>query len=191
MTRTVLEKADVIPRVAEVFRELGYEGASMTKITSRTGISKGSLYYFFPGGKDEMAAEILSHIDTWFVEHIFKPLERDEPQAAIQRMWREVDVYFHSGQRICLVGAFALDETRDRFAVTIHHYFNRWIDALQAALVRAGASADTAASLAEEVIGGIQGGLILARALNDERLFKRTLSRLTDQISAVMEFEPD
>jgi TetR/AcrR family transcriptional repressor of lmrAB and yxaGH operons len=186
MTRIVLEKTDVILMVTEVFRELGYEGASMTKITSRTGISKGSLYYFFPGGKEQMVAEILSHIDAWFVGNIFEPLERDEPHAAIHKMWREVDAYFHSGQRICLVGAFALDETRDRFAATIRNYFKRWIDALHAAMVRAGTVPDSAASLAEEVVGGIQGGLILARALNDEGIFERTHSRLTEQLAAVL-----
>jgi hypothetical protein len=30
-----------------------------------------------------VAAEILAHVDTWFVENVFKPLERDEPRRAI------------------------------------------------------------------------------------------------------------
>jgi len=29
--------------VAEVFQELGYEGASLSEITERTGVGKGSL----------------------------------------------------------------------------------------------------------------------------------------------------
>jgi TetR/AcrR family transcriptional repressor of lmrAB and yxaGH operons len=116
VTRTVFEKADVVPLVAEVFRELGFEGASMNRITQRTKLSKGSLYHFFPGGKDEMAAEILAHVHGWFVAKVFEPLEREEPRVAIGAMWRAVDEYFRSGRRICLIGAFALDETRDRFA---------------------------------------------------------------------------
>jgi TetR/AcrR family transcriptional regulator, lmrAB and yxaGH operons repressor len=183
MTRTVFEKADVIPRIAEVFRELGYEGASMSKITTRTGISKGSLYYFFPKGKDEMVAEILAHIDSWFVSNVFEPLEQDDPHTAIQKMWREIEVYFRSGQQICLVGAFALDETRDRFAAAIHQYFRRWIDALCTALVRAGVAIEVAKSISEKVIGGIQGGLILTRALNDELIFERTISGLAERVA--------
>ena len=31
--RTVNERADVIPRIAEVFREFGYEGATLSRIT--------------------------------------------------------------------------------------------------------------------------------------------------------------
>ncbi|MBB6734540.1 TetR/AcrR family transcriptional regulator [Cohnella zeiphila] len=187
MTRTVFEKADIVPMIAEVFRELGYEGATMSRITSRTGISKGSLYYFFPGGKEEMAAEILAEIEEWFVRNVFEPLEREEPQAAVQKMWREVDAYFRSGQRICLVGAFALDETRDRFAAKVAEYFRSWIDSLRAALVRSGASAESAAALAEETVGGIQGALILARALRDERVFARAVASHAERITKCMQ----
>lgn len=183
MTRTVFEKYDVTLLVTEVFRELGYEGASMSKITARTRLSKGSLYHFFPGGKDEMAAEILAHIDQWFIRNIYEPLEKNDPLEAIDHMWQEVDTYFHSGQRICLIGAFALDETRDRFATVIRQYFTRWIEALSAALVRIGVSKAAADQLSEETIGGIQGGLILSRALNDESVFERTLARLAQRVS--------
>jgi len=190
MSRIVHEKADVIPMIAEVFRELGFEGASMSKITARTRLSKGSIYYFFPGGKDEMAAEILAHIDQWFVSNLFEPLERNEPRAAIEHMWREVDTYFQSGRRICLVGAFALDETRDRFAARIRQYFERWIEAFGVALVRTGASAEAARKLAEEVVGGIQGGLILSRALNDNTVFERMLAGMMERVSEFLRRRP-
>ncbi|MFZ5676007.1 MAG: TetR/AcrR family transcriptional regulator [Pseudomonadota bacterium] len=180
--REVFEKADVIPLVAEVFRELGYEGASLSAITARTGLSKGSLYHFFPGGKEEMAAEILAHVDRWFVTQVFEPLEREEPCEAIARMWKCVDSYFHSGRRICLIGAFALDETRDRFAGIIRGYFKRWIIALEGALVRSGLEPRLAKAAAEEAVIGIQGALTLARALDEKAVFGRTLRRLQERI---------
>ncbi|WP_047466334.1 TetR/AcrR family transcriptional regulator [Rhizobium rhizogenes] len=184
MTRTVFEKSDAIALVAEVFRELGYEGASMSSITARTKLSKGSLYHFFPGGKEEMAAEIMANIDAWFVTHMFRPLEEDEPRAAIAQMWETTNTYFRSGRRICLIGAFALDETRDRFAGAIKGYFKRWIEALAGALMRAGVGAAEAHALAEETIVGIQGALMLARALGDDGVFGRTLERLREQVEA-------
>jgi len=182
MTRTVFEKTDVVPLVADVFRELGFEGASMNSITERTRLSKGSLYHFFPGGKDEMAAEILAHVHDWFVAKVFEPLERDEPRIAIRSMWQAVDDYFRSGRRICLIGAFALDETRDRFARPIRAYFKRWIEALEDALRRGGVAPATARSLAEEAVIGIQGALTLARALNDKAIFGRALRQLEERV---------
>jgi TetR/AcrR family transcriptional regulator, lmrAB and yxaGH operons repressor len=188
--RTVLEKADVVPLVAEVFRELGYEGASLSHITARTQISKGSLYHFFPRGKEEMAAAILDHVDAWFVREIFEPLETGDPRIAIRHMWTLTDAYFRSGRRICLVGAFALDETRDRFAAKIRAYFIRWIEALAGALRRAGISTIKAASAAEDAVLGIQGALVLARALGDDSLFSRSLERLAGRLD-LMFFAPD
>jgi TetR/AcrR family transcriptional regulator, lmrAB and yxaGH operons repressor len=180
VAKTVFEKADAIPLLAEVFRELGYEGATLSRITARTGLGKGSLYHFFPGGKEEMAAAVLDHVDRWFVEHVFKPLEEGEPFVAIAGMWQAVEDYFRSGRRICLVGAFALDETRDRFPQAISRYFGRWVAALAGALIRAGKDEKTAAELAENAVLGIQGALVLMRATGEEALFQRAVARLAE-----------
>jgi TetR/AcrR family transcriptional regulator, lmrAB and yxaGH operons repressor len=178
LARTVFEKSDVVPLVAETFRELGYEGASFSRITQRTGLGKGSLYHFFPGGKEEMAATVLAEIDAWFIENIFEPLERHAPEVAIAQMWTEVEAYFQSGQRICLVGAFALDATRERFAPSIERYFTRWIEALGSTLIRSGRDTDTAKNLAEDIVLSLQGALVLARAMRNNKIFSRTLTRL-------------
>jgi AcrR family transcriptional regulator len=190
VTRTVFEKPDAIALVAEVFRELGYEGASMSGITARTRLSKGSLYHFFPGGKEEMAAAVLAHVDAWFAAEVFAPLERDAPPAAIARMWDAVDAYFRSGRRICLIGAFALDGTRDRFAAPIQGYFQRWITALAGALVRGGVAPGMATPLAEDAVAGIQGALTLARALRDDGIFARLLAQSRARLEAALATAP-
>lgn len=190
MTRVVFERTDVVPLVAEVFRDLGYEGASLNRITDRTGLGKGSLYHFFPGGKEEMAAEIIAHVDAWFRSEVFEPLERGEPRAAIAQMWQSVDTYFNSGRRICLIGAFALDETRDRFAAPIKTYFTRWMVALRKALIRAGVKAAIADRVAEECVAGIQGALVLARALDDDAVFARAIDRLAQSANAIVADAP-
>ena len=180
--RAVFERQDTVPLIAEVFRELGYEGATLSRITERTGISKGSLYHFFPEGKEQMAAEVLAHIDAWFEANVFAPLGRDDAREAISGMWRAVLEYFHSGRRICLVGVFAMDETRDTFADTIRNYFQRWIRVLKQALVRAGAARTRAQDLAEECVAGIQGGLVISRATGDTGSFVRTVRRLAARV---------
>jgi AcrR family transcriptional regulator len=184
MVKTVFERSDVLPLLAEAFRELGYEGATLSRITARTGLGKGSLYHFFPGGKEEMAEAVLDHVDRWFITHIFQPLEEGEPVAAIEGMWREVEAYFSAGRRVCLAGAFALDETRDRFPQAINRYFGRWMTALAGALARAGKDEQTATQLAEHAVLGIQGALVLTRATADEGLFRRALQRLAAELRA-------
>jgi TetR/AcrR family transcriptional regulator, lmrAB and yxaGH operons repressor len=181
--RTLNERSDVISLIAEVFREFGYEGTSLSRITDKTGLGKGSLYHFFPGGKEEMAHSVLGDVDAWFERHVFQPLRDDAPDVAVAGMWQAVESYFCSGRRICLVGAFALDETRDRFSDAIAGYFQRWIAALRDALVRQGRSRADAKAFAEDAVLGIQGALVLARATDDEAVFVRALARLKARLS--------
>lgn len=184
MPRTVRERSDVLPLLAEVFREHGFAGASLAVISARTGLGKGSLYHFFPGGKEEMAASVLDEIEGWFEAHVFRPLREDpDPRAAIGAMFRTTDAYFRSGRRLCLVGVLALGDG-DRFAERINAYFAAWRDALADALRRAGTEARLAGDLAEEVVAAIQGGLVAARALRDPAVFGRTLDRLEARLPA-------
>lgn len=169
--------------LAEIFRELGYEGASLSRITERTGIGKGSLYHFFPGGKEEMALAVLENVDNWFEGNVYETLRHNDPTQAIADMLAKIDDYFHSGNRICLVGAFALDDTRDRFADKIKSYFRRWIDALGEALIRSGRNQSSALADAEEIVLEIQGALVLARALDDRSVFSRVLEHISKRIS--------
>ena len=179
MARTVTERADILPVLAEVFREYGYEGASLSLIGGATKLGKGSLYHFFPGGKEEMASAVLAEVDHWFETQIYAPLrDSDASGVSIVRMFEAVDAYFRSGRRICLVGAFALADTRDQFAAAIHSYFLRWVAALALALQTAGHPPGSAAALAEELVGGIQGAIVLSRALDDPDVFRRILARL-------------
>jgi TetR/AcrR family transcriptional regulator, lmrAB and yxaGH operons repressor len=167
MPKLVNERADVLPALAEVFREYGFEGASLSLIGQRTGLGKGSLYHFFPGGKEEMAATVLSEIDAWFKANIFRPLQGEtDPHRAINRMLQTVEEYF-----------FALGDTRDRFARLVRAYFVTWRDSLAGALVRTGRAPAEAKDLAEDAVASIQEALVLARALNDPGSFQRAIAR--------------
>lgn len=186
MARVIAEREDVIPLLGEIFRTYGFEGASLARISEGTKLGKGSIYHFFPGGKEEMAEAVLAQVDQWFRQHIFEPLsEHADVVAGIQAMFDDVGSYFLSGRRVCLVGVFALGNERDRFAERIRNYFGAWIDALATALVRAGREPQDATALAKEVVGGIQGALVLARALDQTEIFTDTLSRLRYRLLTV------
>lgn len=179
MARTIAERADTLAPLAEVFREHGYEGASLALISKATGLGKGSLYHFFPGGKEEMLAAVLAEIDGWFEAKVFASLAHgDDARQAVGAMFDAVHDYFHSGERVCLVGMLSLSDTRDRFAAEVRSYFERWIDALADALRRVGDDDKSARARAEEVVGGIQGAIVLARATAEPRAFERMIARL-------------
>ncbi|TPN89984.1 TetR/AcrR family transcriptional regulator [Mesorhizobium sp. CU2] len=177
--------------IGEVFREHGYEGASLALIGAATGLGKGSLYHFFPGGKEEMAGAVIAHIDGWFEDNVFAPLrDSADPRAGIGQMLEATDSYFRSGRRVCLIGAFALEESRDLFAGQIKDYFGRWVRHLADALARSGHTEAEAAELAEDAVASIQGALTLARAAADASVFSRALRRLRMRFGLPTDSEP-
>ncbi|MEM8604841.1 MAG: TetR/AcrR family transcriptional regulator, partial [Cyanobacteria bacterium P01_H01_bin.121] len=156
-------------------------GASLVVISKATGLGKGSLYHFFPGGKAEMATAVLAEIEAWFEVNIFTPLLEDpDPVVAIEQMLAAVTTYFQSGQRVCLVGALALNDPDDRFVSTVTHYFERWRSTLTEALARAGCLEPQ--TWAEAILVEIQGGIILTRALNEPQVFERCMVQLWQRL---------
>ena len=139
MAQNITGRNDVIATLGEIFREYGFSGTSLTEITHRTGLGKGSLYHFFPKGKKEMADAVLDHVAVWFEENVFLPLrENVNPKHGIKNMFNAVDDYFYSGERICLIGAFSLNDTREQFADKLNSYFTAWNRTLASALQRDG-----------------------------------------------------
>ena len=176
MTRPLAARPEIVAMLAEVFREQGFEGASLSAIGKATGLGKGSLYHFFPAGKEEMANAVLDQVGEWFEREVFEPLASGAPEG-LDRMFDTVDAYFRSGRRVCIVGAFALSQSRDRFARKIAVYFRRWAEALAAALAARGFGARKARARAEEIIAAIQGAIVLSRAVDDHGVFERVLER--------------
>ena len=180
MVRQVAERSDTSPALANVFRTYGFDGASLAVITEHTGLGKGSLYNFFPRGKEEMAEAVLDEVAGWFRAEVFEPLRAESvpPSQRVQSMFVTVADYFRSGQRICLFGAFALGEERSRFGTKVRTYFDEWTVALAAAL----AGAADSIGLAEEAVAGIQGAIVMSRALDDSAVYSRVTTKLEDRL---------
>ena len=185
MPKKGVERAHVLRALGEVFRAHGYEGASLTLITEATGLGKGSLYHLFPGGKEQMAAEVLADIDGWFELNIYAPLrEADDARARDRRDDRGRRPVF-SFRRSRLSGR----PGGARFGA---RHVCRGRRRLFCALAgRAGAAVAAirieqgqAQRRAEDALLTIQGALVLARARNDAGIFRRALSDLTARLLA-------
>lgn len=178
MARVAGTRRDVVPVLAGVFGEHGWNGSSLSVISRRTGLGKGSLYHFFPRGKTEMAEAVLDDVDMWFQVNVFGPLQTaTDARARSHDMFAQTLKYFQSGRRVCLFGAFSLGMERALFGNRVAKYFSDWIDALTPVLRQLGHGEDSR-GLAEEIVAGIQGALVLARASDDGARFERLLHRL-------------
>ena len=183
MVRLVRERSDAVLDLAGTFRRHGFQGASLSTIQAETGLGRGSLYHFFPAGKTDMAKAVLDEVQAWFDREIYSPLRSDgDPETLIRAMVESTVAYFTSRGLVCLFAAITLAEERETFAAATRGYFTDWIGALTATIRRTGATPDLAAEVAVDTVSGIQGALILARALHDDTLFGATLTRIQARV---------
>jgi hypothetical protein len=59
LTRAVFERSDVIPLIAEFFRELGYEGASLSQVSERTACVLGTAHRLHKGARVMKPKDVL------------------------------------------------------------------------------------------------------------------------------------
>ncbi len=120
MARLIAERVDTLPALAEVFREHGYGATSLSMITAATGLGKGSLYHFFPGGKQEMTSAVPGNVEQWFATNVFAPLE-DRRADASDRVHVLTRLNSTSTRN-----ALALSDGRDLVQAQVRGYFARW-----------------------------------------------------------------
>ena len=53
-----ITKDRIIDSSAELFRRQGYTGTGVKQIVAAASAPFGSIYHFFPGGKEELGAEV-------------------------------------------------------------------------------------------------------------------------------------
>jgi AcrR family transcriptional regulator len=75
-TKTESKRQAIIPAAAEVFREVGFDRASMSDIRERIGGSKATLYNYFPS-KEKLFFEVMHHAKEVELEAITSELDTD------------------------------------------------------------------------------------------------------------------
>ncbi len=84
--KTEAKRLAILEVAAQVFREYGFERATMTEICGRVGGSKATLYNYF-ASKDELFVEVMLEAIREQVEEDFRTLEAgiDDLPAALRR----------------------------------------------------------------------------------------------------------
>lgn len=143
----------------------GYFGTGLNQILADSDTPRGSLYFHFPGGKDELvAAAVIRSTDS--IEAAIRDADITDPAAAITGLIALLsDRLEESGwARGCPIATVALEVAGDNDTVqrACAEVYERWTRAISVILRAAGRS--DADDLAVALLALIEGGLILAQA---------------------------
>src|SRR4051812_1232031 len=93
-----LSREEVIDRILAAFRQYGYEGASLGRLSEVTGLGRSSLYHHFPNGKEDMATAALNSVAAWFSENVLAALEgNDPPKKRLKRFSAKLSEFYKDG----------------------------------------------------------------------------------------------
>lgn len=181
-----LTEADLLLRLSNVFRDVGYEGATLAMLSEATGLQKASLYHRFPHGKEQMAGEVLRDAGAWLEEHVLSPLRTPgAPGPKLAAVARRLDEFYSGGRQACLLNMLSSARIAEGpFTKLIQGVFEAWVTTVSKVLVEAGLAPRVARQRAERAMIVLQGTLVYARGVGSTRPFKDFLKTLPDDLLA-------
>ena len=178
-----MARAKYIPKLLQLFRDYGYDGATLAKISKATGLGKASLYHHFPGGKDEMVDAILDDLDRVASEDILQALRSDgDAQTRLKKMCDGIANLFEGGTQPCLFAILLMGSSRDVFHDKVEMLLRNWINAIAEVLILEGLDKSLAVERGEDAVLAIEGALILSQGLNDFGAFQRVIRQLPEKL---------
>jgi TetR/AcrR family transcriptional repressor of lmrAB and yxaGH operons len=171
-----------------LLRQRGYHGTSLNDILSASGAPRGSLYFHFPGGKDQLVIEVTRDSVAKVTERLGEALAAEkDPAVAVHHIYQSVarmleDNQFSLG---CPIAPVVLDSPTDvpELADLCRSAFEQWIGLLREAFIRAGVPERRAHALALLVESSLEGLMVIARATRD----RAPLQAVADEVAALIE----
>jgi AcrR family transcriptional regulator len=162
-----------IEATADLFRHQGYTATGVKEIVDAAGAPFGSMYHFFPGGKEELGAATIRWSGGLYGQLIgmFYDATTD-PVAATRRFFDAAadTVRDTNYADACPIATVALEvaSASELLRVATSDVFESWLRMLETHLVRVGLTKKQSANLAVALFCLLEGAFILARSTRDE-----------------------
>jgi AcrR family transcriptional regulator len=168
MTTTTKER--ILESTAELFRRQGYAGTGMKQIAAQAAAPFGSVYHFFPGGKQELGAETIRMSGRMYVG-LFAAVAAQSPDAA-----SAVGAFFEGAADtlresdyvdVCPIATVALEvaSSNEPLREAIAEVFEEWIKTASSYFEREGIPPARSRELALTMLSLLEGAFIFARTM--------------------------
>jgi TetR/AcrR family transcriptional regulator, lmrAB and yxaGH operons repressor len=179
-------RARIVNAAKHLFQQRGYHAVGTAEIVAEADATKGSMYHHFPEGKEQIACEVVVAVRDDVLARL-DALEQSGLQAAAivealaegMARWLELSRY-REGSLLASLTVGAVPESA-HLQQALAEAFEVWRAHLAALLVRQGFRKQPARALAQTVLAGLEGALLVARIDGDARVVVevgRTLASL-------------
>ena len=181
-------KDRIVDAGAELFRRQGYSGTGVKQIVAEAKAPFGSLYHFFPGGKEQLGAEVIRWSGGMYAQLVGAVI------APAPDILSAVDLFFAGAadtlrdtdyDDACPIATVALEvaSTSEPLREATAEVFESWIVGLAARFEAAGLSPETSRELSVAMLSALEGAFVLCRAQRNTEALEvagRTMRRVVE-----------
>ncbi len=174
---------------AKLLQARGYRGTSLNAILTESGAPRGSLYYHFPGGKEELVREATQREVQFISEYLATAFrECTVPAEAVRAYVEGARDHTRTGGFLlgCPVASLVLDspEASSSIRDICEEALEEWHRLLRDGIAAGGVPIARADSLATLVLTSVEGALIVARSQRDTQPLDTVAEELASAVSA-------
>jgi len=160
--------------MGQLVRERGYHGTGLNRVVADSGAPKGSMYHYFPGGKDQLAAEAIRVAGEEGARAFVGAFERHRSPVVAMRAvvaWMAAELERSEFRYGCPIATVALEAASESAPIreACDVAYRSWLAAIAAGVRAAGRGSAAANADALLVLAALEGALILSRTGRDVR----------------------
>jgi len=168
MAKASDSKGKTLTAAAKLFRQQGYHGTALHDILAAGGSPRGSLYFHFPRGKEEIGEAALTLAGEAVRQAIALAAETSESaEVFLTRIARGMasDLEKSGYQEGCPIATTALETAAqsDVLGAATRTAFQKWEAEIKRGLERFGMTPEQADLVATTALSQLEGALLLAR----------------------------
>jgi TetR/AcrR family transcriptional repressor of lmrAB and yxaGH operons len=169
MAKVSSAREDMLSAAVELFRARGYEGVGVAELLVKANAPRGSLYFHFPGGKEQIGAEVVERVGAevagrfrdlresgvdlrTFIDRVFKTTARE---------CKERD-YKASCPMAAIATGFGASDTK--LAAAVREAFTSWETEIRAAGIGRGMTEANATVFASALLCAMEGAFVISKA---------------------------
>jgi TetR/AcrR family transcriptional regulator, lmrAB and yxaGH operons repressor len=165
-------RAKLVATTASLLQRQGYHGTGLNQIIADSGAPRGSLYFYFPGGKEELACAALAGAGAEWQERLEAVIDGapDLGASVVAVCQALADALVASSyEHGCPLATVALEAATSSEAVrkTCAAHYAGWVEKIAARLARAGVAEEAARRHATFALSAIEGALLLCKVSRD------------------------
>ena len=183
MARHTDSRSRMIHAASELFRQRGYHATAFSNVVEESGAPRGSIYFHFPGGKQELARETAARAADEIEDIVHQAASHAHDPASLIQALAEIQVQRLEASGYCGGCAIAtmvleLAPQDEQLSAEFDKVFTRWRTALVGHLRSWGVDPQRAVALADLIMAVFEGALVLSRAARSSEPFWNTIKTL-------------